>query len=210
MQFIDQIMRMTPVIPIISIYNIDDAVPVARALVAGGIHVLEVTLRTKHGLSAIQAITDQVPSAIVGAGTLKTSSELIAARAAGAVFGASPGVTNELMQSALLNKFPFLPGVMTPSEVISAYTAGFRRLKFFPAILAGGTDMLNALSGPFPDLIFCATGGVSQSNAPQFLACKNVVCVGSSWLAPSNVILAHDWKKITALAIAARQLDYKL
>lgn len=200
------IMRTSAVIPVIAIDDINHAVPLARALVAGGIRVLEVTLRTAHGLPAIRAMAEQVPDAIVGVGTLTQPREFAAARDAGAVFGVSPGLTPALIEAAKASGLPLLPGVMTPSEVMAAREAGFRQLKLFPAMQAGGVGMLNALAGPLGDVMFCPTGGVSQDNAPQFLACRNVACVGGSWLTPKEALVAGDWERITALARAASAL----
>ncbi|PUA20032.1 bifunctional 4-hydroxy-2-oxoglutarate aldolase/2-dehydro-3-deoxy-phosphogluconate aldolase [Glaciimonas sp. PCH181] len=199
------IMRTSAVIPVIAIDDIAHAVPLARALVAGGIRVLEVTLRTVHGLAAIRAMAE-VPGAIVGVGTLTQPEEFAAARDAGAVFGVSPGLTPALIAAAKSSGLPLLPGVMTPSEVMAAREAGFRQLKLFPAVPAGGVGMLNAIAGPLSDVIFCPTGGISQQTAPQFLACKNVACVGGSWLTPKDALESGDWARITALALAASQL----
>ncbi|MEN3364660.1 MAG: 2-dehydro-3-deoxyphosphogluconate aldolase / (4S)-4-hydroxy-2-oxoglutarate aldolase [Burkholderiales bacterium] len=201
-----EIMRASPVIPVIAIDDIKQAVPLARALVAGGIRVLEITLRTVHGLDAIRAIAAEVPDAIVGVGTLTQGEEFTAARDAGAVFGVSPGLTPALIAAAKSSGLPLLPGVMTPSEVMVAREAGFRQLKLFPAVPAGGIGMLNAIGGPLSDVIFCPTGGVSQDNAAQFLACKNVACVGGSWLTPKDAMQAGDWARITELALAASAL----
>jgi 2-dehydro-3-deoxyphosphogluconate aldolase/(4S)-4-hydroxy-2-oxoglutarate aldolase len=201
-----EIMHASPVIPVIAIDDINHAVPLARALVAGGIRVLEVTLRTAHGLAAIRAIAQQVPEAIVGVGTLTRPDEFAASRDAGAVFGVSPGLTDSLIQAARSSGLPLLPGVMTPSEVMMAREAGYRQLKLFPAVPAGGVGMLNAIAGPLPDMMFCPTGGVSQENAAQFLACKNVACVGGSWLTPKDALEAGDWERITTLARAASKL----
>jgi 2-dehydro-3-deoxyphosphogluconate aldolase/(4S)-4-hydroxy-2-oxoglutarate aldolase len=201
-----EIMQASPVIPVIAIDDLNHAVPLARALVAGGIRVLEVTLRTEHGLNSIRAIAEQVPDAIVGVGTLTRREEFAAARDAGAVFGVSPGLTTELIEGSQSSGLPLLPGVMTPSEVLAAREVGFRQLKLFPAVPAGGVGMLNALAGPLPDMQFCPTGGISQQTAPQFLACKNVVCVGGSWLTPPELVTAGDWNRITELAKAAAQL----
>ncbi|MGB7192880.1 bifunctional 4-hydroxy-2-oxoglutarate aldolase/2-dehydro-3-deoxy-phosphogluconate aldolase [Collimonas pratensis] len=200
------IMRASPVIPVIAIDDIDYAVPLAKALVAGGIRVLEVTLRTVHGLPAIRAIAEQVPGAIVGVGTLTQADEFVAARDAGAVFGVSPGLTPALIAAAKASGLPLLPGVMTPSEVMAAREAGFRQLKLFPAVPAGGVGMLNAIAGPLGDVTFCPTGGISLETAPDFLACKNVACVGGSWLTPKDLLKAGDWTRITALAAAASKL----
>lgn len=201
-----EIMQASPVIPVITIDDVAQAVPLARALVAGGIRVLQVTLRTAHGLAAIRAISEQVPQAIVGVGTLTETAEFGAARDAGAVFGVSPGLTTALIDAAWSSGLPLLPGVMTPSEVMAAHEAGFRQLKLFPAVPAGGVGMLMALAGPLPEVMFCPTGGISQQNAPQFLACPNVACVGGSWLTPKAAVESGDWAQITALATAASQL----
>ena len=199
------IMRSARVIPVIAIDDPEHAVPLARALVAGGICVLEVTLRTVHGLAAIRAMAE-VPGAIVGVGTLTQAAEFTAARDAGAVFGVSPGLTPALIEAARKSGLPLLPGVMTPSEVLAAREAGFRELKLFPAMQAGGVGMLGAIGGPLPDVTFCPTGGISIDTAAQFLACKNVACVGGSWLTPKDALQAGDWARITALAKAAAAL----
>ena len=201
-----EIMRASPVIPVIAIDDIRHAVPMAQALVDGGIRVLEVTLRTRHGLAAIRAIAEQVPDAIVGVGTLTRAEDFAAARDAGAVFGVSPGLTTDLIQASRASGLPLLPGVMTPSEVMAAREAGFFQLKLFPAVPAGGVGMLNAIAGPLPDVLFCPTGGISQDTAPQFLACKNVACVGGSWLTPKELLAAGDWDGVLALAKAAAGL----
>ncbi len=206
MKLID-IMRSSAVIPVIAIDDLEHAVPLARALVAGGIRVLEVTLRTVHGLPAIRAIAEQVPEAIVGVGTLTQPEEFAAARDAGAVFGVSPGLTTALIAAARSSGLPLLPGVMTPSEVMAAREQGFMQLKLFPAVPAGGIGMLNALAGPLGDVLFCPTGGISIATAPQFLALKNVACVGGSWLTPKDAMLAADWGQITTLAKAASGLQ---
>jgi 2-dehydro-3-deoxyphosphogluconate aldolase/(4S)-4-hydroxy-2-oxoglutarate aldolase len=151
-------------------------------------------------------MAEQVPDAIVGVGTLTQPEEFAAARDAGAVFGVSPGLTQALIDAAISSGLPLLPGVMTPSEVMRAREAGFRQLKLFPAVPAGGVGMLNAIAGPLADITFCPTGGISEATAPQFLACKNVACVGGSWLTPKDAMLAGDWDKITALAKAASAL----
>ncbi|WP_426176529.1 bifunctional 4-hydroxy-2-oxoglutarate aldolase/2-dehydro-3-deoxy-phosphogluconate aldolase [Massilia sp. TWR1-2-2] len=199
------IMRVARVIPVIAIDDPAHAVPLAKALVAGGIRVLEVTLRTPHGLAAIRAMSE-VEGAIVGVGTLTQPSEFAAARDAGAVFGVSPGLTATLIEAARKSGLPLLPGVMTPSEVLAAREAGFRELKLFPAVPAGGVGMLNAIGGPIPDVTFCPTGGISIDSAPQFLSLKNVACVGGSWLTPKDALQAGDWARITELARAAAAL----
>lgn len=201
-----EIMQQAVVLPVIVIDDPAHAVPMARALVAGGIRVLEITLRTPFGLSAIRAISEQVPEAIVGVGTLTQAEEFVAARDAGAVFGVSPGLTEKLIAAAHSSGLALLPGVMTPSEVMAAREAGFRQLKLFPAVAAGGVGMLNAIGGPLPDVAFCPTGGISPDNAAQFFACKNVACVGGSWLTPKAAMQAGDWAQLTALARVASAL----
>lgn len=200
------ILRAGPVIPVIVIERHEQAVPLARALVAGGVRVLEVTLRTPAALQAMRAIADEVEGAIVGAGTITRPDEFAQCRKAGAVFGVSPGLTAELAAAAAASRLPWLPGVMTPTEVIAARAAGFQQLKLFPAQQAGGTGMLKALIGPFPDVTFCPTGGITAANAREYLALPNVACVGGSWLAPPEAIAAGDWAHITALARAAQAL----
>jgi 2-dehydro-3-deoxyphosphogluconate aldolase/(4S)-4-hydroxy-2-oxoglutarate aldolase len=199
------IMRSASVIPVIAIDEPEHAVPLAKALVAGGIRVLEVTLRTKHGLQAIRDMA-QVEGAIVGVGTLTQPEEFAQARDAGAVFGVSPGLTAALIGAAKSSGLPLLPGCMTPSEVMVAREAGFKQLKLFPAVPAGGVGMLKAIAGPLPDVTFCPTGGISIESAPQFLALKNVACVGGSWLTPADAIKNGNWDLITELARSAAAL----
>lgn len=201
-----EVMRTGPVIPVIAIEDLAHAVPLAKALVAGGVRVLEVTLRTAAGLDSIRAIAREVPDAIIGVGTLTRPEEFAKAVEAGARFGVSPGLTPTMIQAAHETGLPLLPGVMTPSDVIAARLAGFSQLKLFPAQQAGGIGMLKALGGPFPDVMFCPTGGVSVENAPDFLALPNVACVGGSWLVPKAAITAGDWGKITTLAKEASAL----
>ena len=201
-----EVMRIGPVIPVIVIDELAQAVPLAKALVAGGVRVLEVTLRTAPALEAIRLIAREVPDAIVGVGTLTRPQDFKDALEAGAQFGVSPGLTPAMIQAAHETKLPLLPGVFTPSDVIAARMAGFSQLKLFPAQQAGGIGMLKALGGPFPDVMFCPTGGVSAENAPDFLALPNVACVGGSWLAPKAAVVAGDWGKIMALAKEASAL----
>ena len=203
------LMRVGPVIPVIPVIVIDDlahAVPLARALVAGGVRVLEVTLRTRVALDAIRAIAREVDDAIVGVGTITRAEHFQDAIDAGAQFGVSPGLTNQLIDAAQASRLPLLPGVMTPSDVIAARAAGFFALKLFPAQQAGGIGMLKALGGPFPDVTFCPTGGVTAGSAPDYLALPNVACVGGSWLTPHAAVKAGEWKKITDLALEASRL----
>jgi 2-dehydro-3-deoxyphosphogluconate aldolase/(4S)-4-hydroxy-2-oxoglutarate aldolase len=203
---IGDIVSAAPVIPVIALERASDAVPLARALLAGGLPVLEVTLRTDAALAAIRAIARDVPQAVVGAGTVLSRADLNAAREAGARFAVSPGAGPELLAAGRDGPLPLLPGVMTPSEVMAAVAAGYDTLKFFPAVQAGGVEMLKALAGPFPRVTFCPTGGISLASAPQFLSLPNVCCVGGSWLAPAASVAAGDWASITRLAQQARRL----
>jgi 2-dehydro-3-deoxyphosphogluconate aldolase/(4S)-4-hydroxy-2-oxoglutarate aldolase len=198
--------RHGPVIPVIVVDEIERAVPLARALVAGGVRVLEVTLRTPVALAAIEAMARAVPEAIVGAGTLRSAADARAARDAGARFGVSPGYTREVGVACREAGLPLLPGVATAGEVMAASSDGFDFLKFFPAAAAGGVPMLKALAGPFPDIAFCPTGGIGAETAPQYLALPNVRVVGGSWLTPADALRAGDWARITQLARAASAL----
>lgn len=195
-----------PVIPVIVLDRVDDAVPLARALVAGGVRVLEVTLRTPAALAGIEAIARAVPEAIVGAGTLRSAADARAARDAGSAFGVSPGYTAALGAACRDTGLPLLPGVATASEVMAAWADGIQFLKYFPAAAAGGPPMLKALAGPFPDVLFCPTGGVTVQTAPQYLALPNVKVCGGSWLTPADAVAAGDWGCITRLAREAAAL----
>jgi 2-dehydro-3-deoxyphosphogluconate aldolase/(4S)-4-hydroxy-2-oxoglutarate aldolase len=195
-----------PVIPVIVIDRLDDAVPLARALVDGGVKVLEVTLRTPVALQAIEAMAREVPGAIVGAGTIRSAADARAARQAGAVFGVSPGYTAEVGAVCREVGLPLLPGVATASEVMAAQADGLLFLKFFPATAAGGIPMLKALAGPFPDVAFCPTGGITLQTAPEFLGLPNVKVCGGSWLTPADAVKAGDWGRITRLAAEAAAL----
>ncbi len=195
-----ELMRTGPVIPVIVIDQLEQAVPLARALVAGGARVLELTLRTPVALQAVKDIAEQVEGAIIGVGTITRPQDFERSIEAGAIFGVSPGLTLELAAAASASGLPLLPGVMTPSDVIAARAAGFTDLKLFPAQQAGGVGMLKALSGPFPDMTFCPTGGINAATARDFLALPNVACVGGSWLTPADAVATGDWARITALA----------
>ena len=203
---IRELMARGPVIAVIVIEEHKHAVPLARALVAGGVRVLEVTLRTPIALEAVQAIAQQVEEAIVGVGTVTQPRQIEAAQKAGARFVVSPGFTLELSRAATWSELPLLPGVMSPSDVISALSAGHHELKFFPAEAAGGVEMLKALAGPFQDVTFCPTGGISAAKAPGYLALSNVSCVGGSWLTPKALVQAEDWPAIERLAREAARL----
>jgi 2-dehydro-3-deoxyphosphogluconate aldolase/(4S)-4-hydroxy-2-oxoglutarate aldolase len=195
-----------PVIPVIVIQRLEQAVPLARALVEGGVKVLEVTLRTPVALAAIEAIARAVPEAVVGAGTLRLPGDARAARDAGSTFAVSPGYTSALGAACREAGLPLLPGVASGSEVMTAMADGLDFLKFFPAVQAGGIAMLKALAGPFPDIAFCPTGGITPETAPQFLALPSVKVCGGSWLTPSDAVEAGDWARITRLAREAQAL----
>jgi 2-dehydro-3-deoxyphosphogluconate aldolase/(4S)-4-hydroxy-2-oxoglutarate aldolase len=201
-----EMLRRAPVIPVIVVHDLAHAVPLAQALVAGGLPVLEVTLRTDAGLAAIAAMRRAVPDAIVGVGTLSTPAQIKSSRDAGAQFGVSPGLAPELAAAAREADWPFLPGVMTPSELMQAREWGFHCCKLFPAQTAGGIGMLKALHSVFPDVAFCPTGGIQQDNASEYLALPNVLCVGGSWVTPPGLVKSEDWAAITALAAAAASL----
>ena len=203
---IHALLRRAPVIPVLTVAAIEHAVPLARALVAGGLPVLEITLRKPCALDAIAAMRAAVPDAVIGVGTLTRPGELAAAERAGAQFGVSPGYSPDLVAAAGGVGYPLLPGVMTPSELIAARLAGFTALKLFPAREAGGPGMVRALGAPFPDVTFCPTGGVTRATAPDYLALPNVACVGGSWVAPADRIVAGDWSAIEALARDAATL----
>lgn len=201
-----ELLALSPVMPVLVIEKPEHAVPLARALVDGGIRVLEVTLRTATALEAIRLIAEQVPDAVVGAGTILNTGDLRNARTAGARFGISPGATAELLREGRIEEWPFLPGASTPSEVMTARDAGYDTLKFFPAEAAGGCAMLKSLQGPLPDIRFCPTGGITPALAKEYLALPNVGCVGGSWLAPPALLAARDWSAIRKLAADAADL----
>jgi len=195
-----------PVIPVIVLQRLEDAVPLAQALVDGGVRVLEVTLRTPIALRCMEAIARAVPDAIVGAGTVRNAADAQAAKDVGCRFAVSPGYSSVVGLACRDIGLPLLPGVATASEVMQANADGYDFLKFFPATAAGGIPMLKALAGPFPDVVFCPTGGISAETAPQFLALPNVKVCGGSWLTPADAVDAKDWQRITALARATHTL----
>jgi 2-dehydro-3-deoxyphosphogluconate aldolase/(4S)-4-hydroxy-2-oxoglutarate aldolase len=195
-----------PVIPVIVLQRVADAVPLAEALLAGGVKVLEVTMRTPVALDCIAAIARALPEAVVGAGTIRSAADAQAALDAGSRFAVSPGYTSEVGAACRRIGLPLLPGVATASEVMAAQADGLSFLKFFPAMQAGGIPMLKALGGPFPDVVFCPTGGISLETAPQFLALPNVKVCGGSWLTPADAVAAGDWGRITTLAKQAQAL----
>jgi len=187
------------IVPVLTINRIEDAVPLARALVAGGVRMLEVTLRTPVAIEAAKAIMSDVPDAIVGIGTILNADDLARARDLGAAFGISPGATPELLKAAAHSDLPFAPGIATASELMQALAHGFTTVKFFPAEQAGGIRALRALAGPFPHVQFCPTGGIGETNAPQWLAEPNVIAVGGSWLCQGADIKSGNWAGITAM-----------
>jgi 2-dehydro-3-deoxyphosphogluconate aldolase/(4S)-4-hydroxy-2-oxoglutarate aldolase len=200
------LLRQGPVVPVIVINDAGVAVDLAHALVEGGIRVLEVTLRTKAALAAIRRMRDEVPDAIVGAGTLRNRAHFEAAADAGAMFAISPGLTAELAAASRCSEMTLVPGVATISEAMRAQDEGFLYQKLFPAEAVGGVKLLKSLSGPLPDLRFCPTGGIDLAKAPEYLALKNVLCVGGSWLTPDDAVATHDWARITTLAREASAL----
>ncbi|WP_327356505.1 bifunctional 4-hydroxy-2-oxoglutarate aldolase/2-dehydro-3-deoxy-phosphogluconate aldolase [Streptomyces sp. NBC_01304] len=200
------VLDLAPVVPVVVVEELSDAVPLARALVAGGLPAIEVTLRTPAALDAIRAIAAEVPDAVVGAGTVISPVNVEESVAAGARFLVSPGWTDQLLDSMKGSGVPFLPGVSTTSEVVALLERGVREMKFFPAEAAGGTAYLKSLGGPLPQARFCPTGGIRLASAPSYLALKNVGCVGGSWMLPGDAIAAKDWARVEKLAREAAAL----
>ncbi|MGC0382302.1 bifunctional 4-hydroxy-2-oxoglutarate aldolase/2-dehydro-3-deoxy-phosphogluconate aldolase [Streptomyces sp. SAI-129] len=201
------VLDLAPVVPVVVVDDPADAVPLARALVAGGLPAIEVTLRTPVALDAIRAIAGEVPGAVVGAGTVITAEQVAEVVAAGARFLVSPGWTDALLEAMRASGVPFLPGVSTTSEVVALLERGVREMKFFPAEAAGGTAYLKALAAPLPQARFCPTGGVSPASAPEYLALPNVGCVGGSWMLPKDAVADRDWGRVEALAREAAALS---
>jgi 2-dehydro-3-deoxyphosphogluconate aldolase/(4S)-4-hydroxy-2-oxoglutarate aldolase len=197
-----------PVIPVIVIDNVEDAVPMAEALLEGGIRVLEVTLRSNCALQAIEAIAKNVPEAIVGAGTLRTKADATNAKIAGSQFAVSPGYSSNMGSICKEIDLPLLPGVSTGSEIMMANDDGYDFLKLFPAVAVGGVNLLKGFSGPFADVKFCPTGGVTIQNAPDFLALPNVIVCGGTWLTPNEYVNQKNWAKITQLAKEASSIKF--
>ncbi len=195
-----------PVIPVLTVERTADAVPLARALVKGGLPVLEITLRTPVALDALRAMATEVPEAVLGAGTVLNAEQLDQARGAGARFLVSPGCTRALVEAAEASGMPFLPGVQTVSEAMALSDRGFRVMKFFPADQAGGLGWLKAVAAPLAGLRFCPTGGIGPDTAPSYLALPNVACIGGSWVAPRDAVASGDWQKVERLAAAAAGL----
>ena len=196
----EEVLRQGPVVPVMVIEKLEQAVPLARALVAGGIRVLEITLRTPVALEAIRIISREVSGAMVGAGTVTRAEELTAVAEAGAVFAISPGLTVELLEAANQGPIALIPGIATISELMTGLARGYNHFKFFPAEAAGGVKMLKAMAGPFPQITFCPTGGITPANYRDYLALKNVACIGGSWVAPQAAMDQEDWPRISALA----------
>ncbi|WDV51320.1 bifunctional 4-hydroxy-2-oxoglutarate aldolase/2-dehydro-3-deoxy-phosphogluconate aldolase [Streptomyces coeruleorubidus] len=194
------VLDLAPVVPVVVVEDAVDAVPLARALVAGGLPAIEVTLRTPTALEAIRGIAGRVPEAVVGAGTVISPGQVTDAVAAGARFLVSPGWTDVLLEAMRASDVPFLPGVSTTSEVVALLERGVREMKFFPAEAAGGTAYLRSLAGPLPQARFCPTGGIGPASAPDYLALPNVACVGGSWMLPREAVAARDWGRVEALA----------
>ncbi len=201
-----ELFALAPVIPVITIEDAAQAAPLARALVAGGLPVIEITLRTDAAIEAARAIIAEVPDAVVGIGTVLTPADLERAAKLGAAFAISPGMSSELLDAAAAGDLPFAPGIQTPSDVIACVTRGYDLVKFFPAVPAGGLAALNALSGPFPSVRYCPTGGIGEANVAQWLAHPKVVAVGGSWIAPASDIKAGAWSAIEQRARAAAGL----
>jgi len=202
-----EVMALCPVIPVLTIERVEDAVPLARALVTGGLKVLEITLRTACAIETIALISREVPDAVTGAGTVLNARDWARAAKAGARFIVSPGLTDPLIKVAADSPLAFLPGIATAGELMRGLDAGLSSFKFFPAETSGGAPALKALYGPFADVRFCPTGGVTAKSAPDYLALPNVVCVGGGWVAPNDAIAAGDWDRITALARTASALE---
>lgn len=198
-----EIMTFSPIMPVIQIDDVKQAIPLAEALIEGGINVLEVTLRTEAALDAIRLLAKEVPEAHIGAGTVVNADDLKRVRDAGASFALSPGSTASLLQSAKDMDYPLIPGVATGSEIMQGMELGYTHFKLFPATTVGGIPLLKSFSGPYQDVRFCPTGGINVDNYQDFLALENVLCVGGSWIVPSNLIQSGDFKQITALTKAA-------
>jgi 2-dehydro-3-deoxyphosphogluconate aldolase/(4S)-4-hydroxy-2-oxoglutarate aldolase len=203
---LDRWVQQSPVIPVITINRLEDAVPMARALVNGGLNMLEITLRTKYGLEAIAAIKQAIPEAVVGVGTVVAAAQVEQVLKAGAEFIVTPGSTEALLQALIASNTPFLPGVSSLSEILMGYEKGIRRFKFFPAEVSGGVKALQAFAGPLPDIRFCPTGGVRPENLQNYLATTNVMAVGGTWLTTDDLVREKNWAQIEQLARQAAHL----
>jgi 2-dehydro-3-deoxyphosphogluconate aldolase/(4S)-4-hydroxy-2-oxoglutarate aldolase len=200
---VQAVLGASPLVPVIAIQNAEDALPLCRALVDGGIRVLEITLRTEHGVRAIEQIRKAIPEAWVGAGTVTSITQYRQVESAGAQFVITPGVTEAILEFGVTSEAPLLPGISTVSELMMGYAFGYREFKFFPAEVSGGIPAIKAFSGPFPDVTFCPTGGINRKTAADYLALKNVKAVGGSWLTPADAIAAGRWGEITDIARAS-------
>lgn len=200
---IQAVFMASPLIPVITINRLEDAVPLCSALVAGGVHVLEITLRTEFGVEAIREVRKALPDALVGAGTVTGISQYREVEAAGAQFVITPGVTEAILEFGVTSEAPLLPGIATASELMMGYIHGYRHFKFFPAEVSGGVAALQAFAGPFPDVMFCPTGGIRRTTAVSYLEQPNVAAVGGTWLTPAEAIEAKDWAAITEIARAS-------
>ena len=200
MMRMEEVFSASPVIAVLTITDVRHAAPLARALLVGGVRAMEVTLRTPCALEAVRVIADEVPEALCGASTILTARDLYAAFKAGAACAASPGASEELLDVGMSAPLPYLPGISTPTELMAAYDRGYDHIKFFPAAAAGGVPMLKAFAGPFHQVKFCATGGITRQSSPHYLAQPNVMCVGGSWLAPTSLVEAGDWEAIENIA----------
>lgn len=203
---LDAILRLGPVVAVVTIDDAADAVPLAQALVAGGVRAIEITLRTPAALESIRAVAEHVPDAVPGAGTILSAQDFAAAERAGAKFAVSPGATPELLASVEKSTLPYLPGSASASEAMWLFAHGFKRQKFFPAEPAGGVEYLRALAGPLPQIGFCPTGGIRVESAPEYLKLPNVICIGGSWMTPKDKVKAKDWDGIAALSRKAAAL----
>lgn len=196
----EEIFAAGPVVPVLVINDVEKAVPLAKALMEGGIKVLEVTLRTPAAIDVIKRIADEVPDSLIGAGTVTNAQQLKAVVDAGAKFAISPGMTADLLKAGMDAEIPLIPGISSTSDLMKGKDAGYTHMKFFPAEASGGVKAIKSISGPFPDVTFCPTGGIGPNNYNDYLALNNVKCVGGSWLAPDDAIESGDWARITQLA----------
>lgn len=197
---VQRVLAASPIMPVLTVHHPDDAVPMCQALVDGGIRVLEITLRTEFGVEAIRQVRRAIPDALVGAGTVTGIAQYRAVETAGAQFVVTPGVTEEILEFGVTSEAPLLPGVATVSELMMGYSRGYRHFKFFPAAVSGGVAALKAFYGPFPDVVFCPTGGIRQDTASDYLALANVGTVGGTWLTPADALANRDWAAITGIA----------
>lgn len=201
----DEVFRSSPVIPVVVIKKLEHALPLADALFAGGIHAVEIVLRTSVALDALQLLTKSFPDALIGVGTISTPEQLKQATEAGAKFALSPGITKALLEAGCHSHIPLIPGISSISELMEGLSLGYTHFKFFPAVVAGGINMLKAIYGPFPQAKFCPTGGINENNFAEYLMLPNVSCVGGSWIVPEEAIKNENWSLITDLCLSLRQ-----